>query len=219
MNIFRDLYIRGEADQLSATVDEIERSLNSGWARDKTTEQSLREMGITAKSTYCFTCKSQDRRPAATVFLTEKEAGTLYVSNIAPQSRRDLLREEYNGILTEFCESFVRPSVARTRAAVEMTDTEAELEHWLSPRAAEKLRSFSMAANRSTGSSHPSDQERWFDFVVTAHREGGHLDASTLRRWLEEIEGWAPEVADQLAGEYESNLQLLTFLDGRRRSA
>jgi hypothetical protein len=113
----------------------------------------------------------------------------------------------------------VRPAATRTGVAADATDTQADLEHWLSAAAAEKLRRFSSGANRGTGSSHPQDRERWNEFVLSAHQARSILDASTLRRWLVEVDQWPPEVADQLAVEYEYGRELLAFADGQRRSA
>jgi hypothetical protein len=85
--------------------------------------------------------------------------------------------------------------------------------------AAEKFRYFSSCANKGTGASHPQDRERWNDLVLATHQERSTLDASTLRRWLVEVEEWPPEVADPLAIEYEYGRELLAYADGHRRSA
>jgi len=78
------------------------------------------------------------------------------------------------------------------------------------------LRTFSAKANKGPGSANTRDRERWNAFVVAAFRDGSTLDAYTLRRWLAEIEGWAPELADQLAGEYAYGCELLNFAKDRR---
>jgi hypothetical protein len=135
---------------------------------------------------------------------------------VVPQQQHQLTYREYNGILEEFCERLLRPIAERSGLRVELSATQADLRHWLSAGAAERLRRFSALANKSTGASHPSDRERWNDFVVAAHRDGSNLDATTLRRWLIEVEGWPPEVADQLAIEYEYGRELLAFSEGRR---
>ncbi len=43
------------------------------------------------------------------------------------------------------------------------------------------------------------DQKRWIDFTVAAHRDGSQLHATTLRRWLTEIEDWIPEAVDRFS--------------------
>jgi hypothetical protein len=216
MQVFRDLLILGGAEQLAATVAEVERSLAGAWTRDRAEEEQMQSLATRSQPTYCFSCATEGGRPAATVFLTEKAPGVLYASNIVPQSKHQLSHGEYNGILEEFCDRFVRPAAGRVGARVDLTATEVALEHWLPPAAAEKLRTFSAAANKSTGSAHPLDRERWNDFVIAAHEGRSRLDSSTLRRWLIEIEGWASEVADQLAIEYEFGRELLAFAESRR---
>jgi hypothetical protein len=218
MQVFRDLLIRGEPDRLTATVAEIDRSLGEGWFRDEETERRLAAVPTAGRSA-CFGCSDGGSRPAATIVLTAKGPDLLYVSNVIPHSRRQLDYDQYNRIVTEFHDRFVRPAVAKTGAVAELTDTQADLERWLFPAAAEKLRRFSSRANRGTGASHPQDRERWNEFVLAAHKDRSILDASTLRRWLVEVEGWPPEVANPLALEYESGRELLAFAEGHRRSA
>lgn len=219
MQVFRDLFLRGEPDRIAAAVDEMDRSLNGGWFRDWEDERRLAAVpGLGGKPT-CFGCFAEGDRPGATVILTPKGPDTLYASNVIPHSRRQLDHDQYNRVLSEFYDRLVKPAADKVGVRAQLTDTEADLERWLSAAAAEKLRRFSSCANKGTGSSHPQDRERWNDFVISAHQERGSLDASTLRRWLVEVEDWPPEVADQLAVEYEYGRELLAFADGRRRSA
>ncbi len=219
MHVFRELFIRGEPDRLTATLAEIERVLSDGWFHDKETERQLADLPPAVRSS-CFGCFDDGgNRPAATVILTPKKPDMLYVSNVIPHSRRRLNYDQYNRVLEELYKRFVQPAAAATGVVAELTDTQADLEQWLSSAAAEKLRRFSSCANRGTGASHPQDRERWNDFVVSAHQDRSTLDASTLRRWLVEVENWPPEVADQLAVEYYYGRELLAFADGHRRSA
>jgi hypothetical protein len=92
---------------------------------------------------------------------------------------------------------------------VEMSEPEADLEQWLSPETAKKLRFFCSHANKRTGSSHPADRKLWNDFIVSAYREGTDLDSTTLARWLHEAGDWDEERASELAGEYAFATQLL----------
>jgi hypothetical protein len=216
MEVFRDLTIHGDAERLARMMDLVERSLTGGWSRDRGIEEHLQGLGPRKAVEYCFACTKEGQRPAANVFFTEKEPGTLHVPNIVPRVQHRLAYGQYNALLEEFYQQFVRPAADQTGAVAELTGNQADLDRWLSRPVAEKLVGFSRSANRGTGASHPSDRERWNDFVLAAHRECSNLDASTLRRWLVEIEGWAPEVAEQLALEYEYGRELLAFAEGRR---
>jgi hypothetical protein len=215
MEVFRDLYLHGDREQVAAVIAEVERALTGGWTRDSAAEEGMRS--LTAGSvTYCFCCTREADRPAVRVFLAEKEPGLFYVSNVVPYQQPQLSYREYNAILEEFYERFLRPHAERAGLRVELTSTQEDLGNWLSPAVAERLRKFSLCANKSTGASHPSDRERWNDFVVAAHRDRSSLNAWTLRRWLIEAEDWPPEVAGQLALEYEYGRELLAFSEGRR---
>jgi hypothetical protein len=219
MKVFRDLFLRGGPDRLLAAMAEIERRLTDGWSRDPEAEATLRSAALKEGPVYCFACERREHHPAALVFVTQKESGLSYVPNVLPRDQRELSHDEYNGILAEFCDRCVRPAAHRTGAQVELTETQADLGRWLSPAAAQKLRAFAVAANRSTGSSHPSDQDRWMDFIVASYREGSRLDAHTPRRWRIAVDNRAPEVAQRLALEYEFGREVLAFSEGRRRSA
>ncbi len=219
MHIFRELFIRGEPDRLAATLTEIERTLSEDWFRDVETEKQLAALPTAVRSS-CFGCFDDGgNRPGATIILTTKDPDTLSVANVIPISRHRLNYDQYNRVLEEFYNRFVQPAAATTGAVAELTDTQADLEYWLSPLTAEKLRRFSSCANKGTGAALSQDRERWNDFVLSAHQDRSTLDASTLRRWLVEVEDWPPEVADQLAVEYYYGRELLAFADGHRRSA
>lgn len=207
VEVFRGLSISGDPTKLAFAVKAIEDSLTDGWSRNRKLETGHTQGYL------CFACSKHDGRPSASLFLTEKRPGLLYAANIVPEEKRQLSRSEYNRILEEFYTRFVLPCVAHFDVTAELTESKATLENWLSVEAADKLRRFSHSANKSTGSVHPSDRLLWFAFVIAAHRERSTLDGNFLKRWLIEVERWAPEVADVLAGEYEFSRELLAFAD------
>ena len=215
MKVFRDLLIHGSPDQIAALMDDVERSLTDGWRRNRPMEDSFRQCNAQERVS-CFTCPEERRRPFATIFFTEKEPGLVHAANVTPSATHQLSYDEYNAILHEFHSRFVKPAAAKAGLEVNLTGTEAELEQWLSPNAAERLRDFSATANKATGASHPTDRERWNDFLLLAHQEKSTLDAPTLRRWLIEVENWPTEVAERLAYEYDFSREILDFAARRR---
>lgn len=219
MEIFRDLHVSATAERMAEVVGEIERALPAGWTRDRAAEERALSGPFGRRQVYCFACRAEGRRAGALVILAQKDPGTFYVSNIIPVSKHQLARGEYNLLLEEFCERLFRPVAERAGLTVVLSSTAVGLDHWMSATSAEKLQRFSAGANKGTGSSHPTDRQRWNDFVLSTHQEGSSLDPSTLKRWLVEVEGWSPEVADQLAIEYEYGRELLAYAEGHRRSA
>lgn len=211
MEIFRDLIIRGDTEQLDALMDDLEKSLPPGWVRDRAIEGQLRSLSLSAKPTYSFIHSREDLLPAATIYFREEEPGLLIAANIVPLNKRRLHYSEYNAILEDFSERVLRPAAATRGVQLELTTNHAGLSDWLSEAAVEKLRKFSTMSNQYISCVRPDDRDRWIDFIVTAHRDGSRLTPSTLRRWLFEIEGWSPELADQLTGEYAFGAELLAF--------
>lgn len=220
MEVFRDLYISVEPDRMAAMADAIERSAPAGWGRDRGAEERARSApALRPKPTFCFSCSAEGRRPAGMAILMQRDARTFSVPNIIPTVKHQLRHGEYNTILEDFYDRVIRPHAEQAGVTATLTAGQAELEHWMSHDTAELLRRFSTCANKSTGSSHPADRDRWNAFVVAAYQDASKMDAADLRRWLLEVDGWPPEVADQLAVEYEYGRGLLGFADGHKRSA
>lgn len=60
----------------------------------------------------------------------------------------------------------------------------------ISETALEKLESFCNAANKSTGSHHPCDEERWFDFICQTVEDERLMDYSIFSNFLMDEEYW-----------------------------
>jgi hypothetical protein len=158
---------------------------------------------------WCFVCSSGIAPTAGLVLHYSKER--LKVVNIVPRETSELTIPEYNAILDEFANA-VKPNVP---ASLEMHYSKGErsLTDFTTQEAFEALRRFSRTANRSAGTAHPNDQERWFEFVLTQHRSGRELPSDILERWLVEEEGWSREKAFDLSAEYEKEIALLRHVD------
>jgi hypothetical protein len=131
------------------------------------------------------------------------------VANIVPRETIELSHRAYNAILEDFAALVAEPAARTTGFCVELSRSTLQLEDEMEPIVAEALRRFSALANKSTGASHPRDRDRWFDFIVLAHRSNARLDASMLARWLYESEDWPEDGAQNLAVEYERSRALL----------
>ena len=215
LEVFRELVISGDAGSLDKFVDELTEGLADGWRRDLEREARVNDMmPSSADRQYAFQW-SGEQPPAAALFLIRK--GNLFeVTNIVPKDVSELSRNKYNAILRDFAERNVHPTAERLRLAVNVSPDHLDITDWLSEVAADRLRSFSRAANKETGSSHPMDFRRWAAFLIQAHRENARLDSETLRRWLVEEERWREEKALGLAIEFEFAQELLSAYDKDR---
>ena len=98
---------------------------------------------------------------------------------------------------------------------------------YISEKALKKLTLFCDAANKSTGSSHPSDEERWFDFICQTVDDRRTFDYDTLFKFLQDEEywgkkesgfigvigcfAWSEENAEELASEYDNYVRILQY--------
>jgi hypothetical protein len=219
VQVFSEMTIHGDLKSLIATGETIRGSLTDGWEQDREAEEHMNSLGSMNREVFCFKCSKKGNRPAATLFLIQKDETTFYVVNIIPEAQHSLSFEEYNGILREFYDKFVIPACKANNTQVEITNGQADLERWLSSDTASKLRNFNKVANKRSGSAHPVDREYWYDFLASAHEEKADFSSSTLARWLHEVGGWDEEQANNLAIEYEFATGLLNYVDRERVGA
>jgi hypothetical protein len=195
-------------------IKHLEQNLGGSWIRDQEKEDWVKE-GIPAERPYCFFLRDNSHYPPAFVWLVENEKmpGVLYVPNIIPAKKSSLSRAEYNAVLSFFFESVVKPAVEATGDRAEFSAPTASLEQMIDEPVAEKLRYFSGTASRRTAAAHPTDQQKWLEFLIESHRRHSRLGTDFLRRWLADDEKWPPETANELVGEYEFARSLLDFYD------
>jgi hypothetical protein len=215
MEVFRELWIRGEPSLITHSMDEIERCLPEGWSRDRRLEAQLKSRSILDINPYCFSVIGIDHLPEADFFLVETDDHDLKVSNIVPRDQSQLSFGQYNALLEEFYEQIAIPCSNKTGLGVELTPNHVELSQWLSKTANRKLLAFSAKARERTAALQRDDRRRWLDFVFTAHREESQLPSGLLGRWLREVEGWEPEIADRLVTEYAFGGDILSFSESQ----
>ncbi len=206
---FRELVVVGCASKMEEFGTALEQRLPEGWTRDIMREENARQMG-TDFDWLVFNRASTTELPSASLFFSTSEAD-LKVTNIVPQTVSELSKQEYNEILREFYISAVMPVCEEWGLHHELTPDFRPLTFWLTETAADKLLRFSTLANKSTGSAHPLDRNRWFDFVYQVVTDQSNLDADTLLRWLVNIQHWSLDSARDLILEYEFGRDLLIY--------
>jgi hypothetical protein len=208
----RDLELFGTTAKLQSFADHVERVCPPGWTRDKSEEARISKEAFSPM--YCFEYKKSSN-PAHLWIAYDRKNERLWVANIVPEHNLDTDSERYdyyNGTLLKFW-AFAQNVADAEGLKFNLSDEDVTIDTLLPMDAAKKLRAFSRLANMSTGSSHPNDQERWFDFIVSVHKSRVDLDVGTLERLLHEEERWSESSASKLALEYEFARALLEFYD------
>lgn len=223
MKTFRELYFRGTPKQLSDFVRHFREYAVGEWKAVERTDRWKDYLFID------YLGEAVDKARVSIYLGDNIEKGELQVGNIIPLEKNQLTVDEYNSVLMKFYKEVILPY---KEGGSELTISHPSDESFdpltvISKPALEKLKSFCALANKSTGSSHPNDQERWFDFICQTVDDDKIFDYTTLGRFLQDevywnkkpddfngVMGdyaWDEDQAYELASEYEQACILLRY--------
>lgn len=215
VQVFQDLYLRhpmGSKMIRSALLQVASRR----WIHSDLKEESIRDTaGGHLVDVIAFERTATEGLPGVTLWMFEDGEG-YKVSNVVPINQGQLDVSGYNAALVDFASTVVSPIIKSSGIELVLTSADQTIEDWTDPATASALKRFSSLANKSTGRSHPLDEERWLDFIIAAHRGGRPLDSEQLSSWLIEVEQWSDEIAHELASDYSMGMDLLNRYDHTR---
>ncbi len=207
MKVYQDLKLLLDGSTKEQIIKKIDALLSSTWSRDVEREDELTKV-FHGEKQHAYSTVNNSNLPNARLWLASNNKGELYVSNIIP-CEGELTYEEYNLILKAFVEILRNDSSIR----YELTEAERTLEDFVPQDVAQKLKSFSNNANKSTGYGHPCDFDRWLNFVISFHQHRCERRYDLIERWLHEEAGWSWEKASKLSSQLEYTLNLLKYYD------
>lgn len=223
MKTYRELYFRGTPTDLEKFLCDIKSFSTEKWRFGKEDRYGLE---------WIYFDYLGDAVDNARVCITAGRyisSGELNVSNIVPLEKNQLSVDEYNAVLQKFYDDIIKPykQINHNLDIPQPSDDVFDPKTVITEEALRKLEAFCNGANKSTGSSHPSDQERWFDFICQTVDDGQMFDYSTLAEFLQDETYWGTKDSDflgvmghfawgedqayQLASEYENACILLEY--------
>lgn len=209
IEVFQNLSFTAVDGDWVAVRDALISKATTPWHHD--TEMESRVVG-SSNTMLALRRDGDENIPAAVVTLFPEGLSGYKVTNIVPRETHALTERQYNAVLNDFTKRVVMSAVPG--CDVRLSKDKESPRDWTSDAAANALWIFSLAANKSTGSAHPMDRERWMAFLVEHHRSGtDSLGPSLLARWLVEADNWPDDTAHDLAIEFESAIELLTYYD------
>ncbi|EJL81229.1 hypothetical protein PMI16_04835 [Herbaspirillum sp. CF444] len=216
IEVFQDLSLTAVDGDGIALRKALINEAKGLWHHDLEMESRAIGLGTGSENTLLALRRDGDELiPAAVVTLFPEGDGGYKVTNVVPSELYALTHHQYNSVLKDFIECVAKPTAPAIE--IRLSKGTKSLMDWTSAEAASALGIFSRAANKSTGSSHPADRDRWMAFIVQHHQSRRNdLDPSVLARWLSEADGWPEDMAHELAIEFESALDLLAYYDGHR---
>lgn len=223
MKTYRELYFRGTTQQLSEFVNQIGRYAIGDWKLEK--QSGCLKDYLSFEYTGAHVDKA-----FVSIYVGDRIAtGELMVGNIVPKVKSNLSVDEYNAVLLKFYDDVIKPfKESGTELNIaQPSDDIFDPTSVISETALMKLKNFCYGANKSTGSSHPCDQERWFDFICQTVDDDKRFDYDTLANFLKDetfwgkksdgfigVMGsyaWDEEHAYELASEYENLCEVISY--------
>ncbi len=201
MKIYKDLIINGSREDLRIFEESLKILENENWSYSGTEKNFPDYIRI------IYTGKTF---PMSGLSILKGDLED-EVANIVPLTQNQLSYDEYNGILNLFYDDFLK-TYAKSEITVSFNEKdEISLKDILKDETIVSLKTFSDCANKSTGSIHPLDRKRWFDFICLAYKNNDYtkLSESYLEAFLVEEFSWSQKWASKLASEYYFGINLL----------
>ena len=152
MEIFRNLEINDSQINIDKALNIFINAFPNKWHIEKT-----KQLG----SNYIVYRYKNNRNLTLRVFLLRTENG-IKIANILPDERNSISKQEYNEAVMDFYNDLIQFNPNYTNCVTTNIFDPLQI---MSQEALDKLRGFYILANKSTGSSHPEDEKRWFGFI------------------------------------------------------
>ena len=223
MKTYSELCFFGTENQILKFKKDIPKYVTSDW-RYKTDKNAITEY-------LTFTYVGENEENAMVCICDSKYNGEpcYRIVNIVPINTDELSMEQYNHLVKLFYEDIVvKYEEFHQDIRIEGPTSDVfDPCDVITETALKKLKSFCNMANKSTGSSHPCDQQRWFEFICQTIDDDRTFDYDTLANFLQDetywgskkdagigVMGqfaWSPDKAYELAAEYEAACNILKY--------
>lgn len=154
---------------------------------------------------FCFEYIGKEL-PKAKLWVME-EAINFKVTNIVPTEKFQLDPDEYNSLLLNFADEILK---GHSDFVITPENPNVDVEFYMGAEAKRALEQFSSMANKGTGTGHPLDQKRWFEFIRIGVLGGRLAPVDIIREFLSQ-DGWSEKQTERLCFEYEYTIDVMKF--------
>ena len=210
-----ELAVRGEPGRLEDLLDRMEASLPAGWVRDRASEQRVRDAGAAMDGARCYARLDDSGRPETALWLVRPRSDVIGGGMVVPLRPEAMSVERSAAAITDFLQNVLTPAARADGMRVEHRPGPHPIESTLPPEAVERLHAFAGQAVKETWPLRTEDRRLWHAFVISAHLSGATVRPEVLADWLTR-QGWCPDRAAELAGEYADVQWLLSEYDETR---
>lgn len=149
--------------------------------------------------------------PSCTLCIRREKEGHWVVQAIVPDEGQinPIPLDVHKVILCEFESKIAEPAADCVQGMTSIELSKYRLEDYFSPQAVGLLDKFCATSNMSDLGSHPSDQEKWINFLLTAFDDGKDIHCDIFGKCLKTAGWWPEDEVWRLVNEYDFAMRLL----------
>ncbi len=220
MKQFNHIEIHKDNASLMALVDKMIALKNEDFHYDKEASERTNEgckNDTICEGTYYFLFKTDLESLYKTTVFVSVKGNELRVFNVISSDTRyfDLGITRYNFVIDQFFHHFMSKCLDTSFSnCISISGEEQKMENIIGEDAYKALMKWENFCNKENPTSHPTDEELWFDFLCKLHKSGKSLHPSDFSQWLSEDCKWSSyysEAIDDLTEKLEYSLSLLNY--------
>lgn len=162
------------------------------------------------EGSYTFHREASDNFPLCGAHVGRTDPGRWWLCNLNPVEVGDSISfEEFNSLVKEFDQLIAAPAAKAIGGYTSLHADTCHLSDHFSNEATKLFKRFSQAANWSDGGAHPSDQEKWIDFLLRAYDDGTDVHCDQFGNCVRKEQLWPDKHIPKLVSEYDFAMRLL----------
>ena len=156
---------------------------------------------------FYFHRDANNQEPSCTVCISRLSEGHLIVHTITPDEYGRIPVDQYVLILNDFDGSIASPAAESLSGMTSIGTSKHTLHDHFSGEAIRLLELFCKTSNGY--GTHPSDQEKWYDFLLHVYRNDEDVHCDVFGACLKASKMWPEDGISRLVHEYDFALNLL----------
>ena len=210
LEVFQDVSFEYPHSTAPKLRQGLAKRISPPWCFDADWEKEVRTRVEEGVEIVAFSRRSYDNVNSAYLCLYGTSLNKWTIPNVVPQDWgiRFTIRQ-YNDILNEFIQRILIPELSSQNIDVTVSERFLSLENLMSNESIRHLHSFMSIPAVCADVSHPHDEERLCQLILSLHENDPAFNADLFCRWLRDVRSWREEDAQKLATRIDQGLVLL----------
>ncbi|MFN0104170.1 MAG: hypothetical protein ACKV2U_19055 [Bryobacteraceae bacterium] len=209
MRKYSQISVRVPNDILDMFLAKVSELAASKWRRDPAGEEAAGDLVKGMGVRYVYYVPADGHKTDIVFMYTDNELRLINIFTTGD----GISHAEHGRITADLWNAGMKQACKALSLSGKFTPTQdVQPEAGLPPAVVDALQQFAVTANKSTGSSHPDDLERWCLFLGLLHATGSEMDETRLDAYLTSKK-FPEKIVMKLLKEHEVAMALLPLYD------